>query len=325
MSSLTKLSMVVCAAACLLLAPGLRAQTPPPGVPEPQAPESRIPAPETPGAQAPGTQVPEIQAPEAQAPEIQAPPGQPPAVAPLASRLGVRVELEPQAIDLLKAMSHRLASARTMTFTAVATYESMARTGEPLAYTTISEVALKRPNMLRVITPGDGPPSEFYYNGRTITAFSPQANLVAVADAPATIDAMLKSVFEMAALYFPFTDVIVADPYGDIASALKIAFVVGQSRVVGDTRTDIIAVATDSLQAQIWIGTADKLPRMIRATFFDDPAHYRHTVMFSNWRLDGPIPAEHFASVQAARATRIPFRSPEAGPPQPATPEGARP
>ena len=62
---------------------------------------------------------------------------------------------------------------------------------------------------------------------------------------------MLKSVFEMAALYFPFTDVIVADPYGDIASALKIAFVVGQSRVVGDTRTDIIAVATDSLQAQI--------------------------------------------------------------------------
>ena len=155
MSSLTKLSMVVCAAACLLLAPGLRAQTPPPGVPEPQAPESRIPAPETPGAQAPGTQVPDIEAPEAQAPEIEAPPGQLPAVAPLASRLGVRVELEPQAIDLLKAMSHRLASARTMTFTAVATYESMARTGEPLAYTTISEVALKRPNMLRVITPGD--------------------------------------------------------------------------------------------------------------------------------------------------------------------------
>jgi hypothetical protein len=286
MPLLTKLRMAVCAAAGVLLAAGLHAQTPPPTSPPAVPPEATSPA---------------------------------------TADLGVRVELEPQAIDLLKAMSHRLATARTMTFTAVATYESLARTGAPLAYTTISEVALKRPDMLRVITPGDGPPSEFYYNGRTITAFAPQANLVAVAEAPPTIDAMLKAAFEKAALYFPFTDVIVADPYGDIADSLKIAFVVGQSRVVGDTKTEIIALATDTLQAQLWIGTTDKLPRMIRATFFDDPAHYRHTVAFSNWRLDGPIPAERFASAQAARAARIPFRSPEADLPKPATPEGAKP
>jgi hypothetical protein len=245
--------------------------------------------------------------------------------APAAPDLGLRVELEPRAIELLKAMSQRLAGARTMTFTAVATYESAARTGAPLAYTTLSEVALRRPNMLRVVTPGDGPPSEFIYDGRTIAAFSPQADLVAVADAPPTIDAMLKAAFQTADIYFPFTDVIVADPYGDIADGLKVAFVVGQSRVVGDTTTDIIVLATDVLQAQLWIGAVDHLPRLIRATFFGDPAQYRHSVAFSNWHLDGVIPADRFVSAHKAHTAHIPFQSPEASLPKPATPQGDKP
>src|SRR5882724_7579419 len=142
-------------------------------------------------------------------------------------------QLEPKAIDILKAMGNRLAAARTMTFTALATYESPARTGQPLAYTTLSEVTLERPDKLRVITPGDGPPSEFYYDGKTMMAYEPEANLVAVDDAPTTIDAMLKAAYDKAAIYFPFTDAIVADPYKDMSAGLKLAFVVGQSRVVG--------------------------------------------------------------------------------------------
>jgi hypothetical protein len=66
--------------------------------------------------------------------------------------------LEPKAIAILKAASDRLAAARTMTFTAIVTYESPARTLQPLAYTTLSKVTLQRPDKLRVITPGDGPP-----------------------------------------------------------------------------------------------------------------------------------------------------------------------
>ena len=39
--------------------------------------------------------------------------------------------LEPQAIDLLKATSSRLAAARSMSFTAVVSYESPSRLGPP--------------------------------------------------------------------------------------------------------------------------------------------------------------------------------------------------
>jgi hypothetical protein len=232
--------------------------------------------------------------------------------------------LEPKAIDLLKAMSARLASARTVTFTAISTYESPTHIGPPLAYTTISEVTLQRPDKLRVITPGDGPASEFYYDGKTMTAYIPAENLVAVAEAPPTIDGALKAAYDSAAIYFPFTDVIVADPYQDIADRLEQAFVIGQSRVVGGTTTDMVAIVSDRVFGQLWIGADDKLPRMLRAVYVDDPSRLRHQVEFSNWRLDGQIPADAFTSSRAASAPRIPFARPDPKPPMGAgaAPEG---
>jgi hypothetical protein len=76
----------------------------------------------------------------------------------------VAPKLEPKAIELLQAMSQRLAAAHAMTFTALSTEEGPTRLGPPLAYTTLSEVTLQRPDKLRVITVGDGPASEFYYD-----------------------------------------------------------------------------------------------------------------------------------------------------------------
>jgi len=223
--------------------------------------------------------------------------------------------LEPKAIDLLKAMSARLAAARSITFTAVSTYESPSRIGPPLVYTTLSEVTLQRPDKLRVLTPGDGPASEFYYDGKTMMAYAPAENLVAVAEAPPTIDGALKAAFDSAAIYFPFTDVIVADPYKDIADGLEIAFFIGQSKVVGGTTTDMVSFATHLVFAQIWIGADDKLPRMIRAVYANDPSKLRQQVEFSNWRLDGEIPADSFASSRANSASRIQFARPDPQPP----------
>jgi hypothetical protein len=228
--------------------------------------------------------------------------------------LDPQIELEPKALDILKAASDRLSAARTLAFTAVATYESPARTGAPLAYMTRFDVTLQRPDKLRVISPADGPPSEFYYDGRNMTAYAPDTRLLAVAEAPPTIEAMLKAAYDTAAIYFPFTDLIVSDPYKDMTDGLKIAFVVGQSRVVGDTLTDIIVLANQSVQIELWIGAADKLPRMAQAIFFDEPGTYRHTVSFSDWRLDASVPGDAFAARVPADAPRMPFSRPDAGP-----------
>ncbi|MCX5738083.1 MAG: DUF2092 domain-containing protein, partial [Proteobacteria bacterium] len=85
-----------------------------------------------------------------------------PAAAPAAA-----ASLEPKAVDLLKASSATLAAADSMSFTAVVSYESPSLLGPALVYTTKTDVLMQRPNKLRAITSGDGPASEFYYDGKT--------------------------------------------------------------------------------------------------------------------------------------------------------------
>src|SRR5512144_3207922 len=227
----------------------------------------------------------------------------------------VKPVLEPKAIDLLKAMSDRLAGAKSMSFTALSTYEHPSRIGPALAYTTLSEVLMERPNKLRVLTAGDGPASEFYYDGKTMMAYSPAENLVAVAEAPPTLDAMLKAAFDNAGIYFPFTDVIVADPYKDISEGLVHAFYIGQSKIVGGTTTDMVAYADNDVFVQLWIGAEDKLPRLMRAVYRADPQRLRHQVELSHWKLNPPAAAEAFTSSKASAAKRIEFSHPAAPPP----------
>jgi hypothetical protein len=224
----------------------------------------------------------------------------------------VQLGLEPKAIEILKAASARLAGAKSMAFTAVVSYESPSRLGPPLIYSTKSEVVLQRPDKLRVLTLGDGPASEFYFDGKTMMAFSPAENLVAVADAPSTIDAALQAAYDTAAIYFPFTDVIVADPWKDIADGLKIAFYIGQSNIVGGVTTDMVAYVTGDVFVQIWIGADDKLPRRVYAVYLNDRARLRHVLELSNWQLDAAVPADAFMSAKAAAAQRIAFARPDA-------------
>ena len=234
--------------------------------------------------------------------------------------------LEPKAIDILKAASSRLAAARTMKFTAVHFYESSSRHGHPLAFTTKSEVALQRPDKLRVIMSADGPASEFYYVGKKMMAYAPAENLVAIADAPGTLDAALEQAYNSAAIYFPFADWIVADPYKEMSDGMKLAYYIGQSKVVGGTTTDMVAYIDHGVFIQAWIGTEDKLPRLLHAVYLDDPERLRHTLILSDWQLDPAVSADTFTSAKAASANPMPFAHPHPETsPEPKSPEKAKP
>ena len=218
------------------------------------------------------------------------------------------LQLDPKALDILKATSDKLAGAHTLSFTAVELFEHLTRQGAPLGYTTKYEVTLQRPDKLRVLKLGDGPANSFYYDGKTMMGYAPAENLLAVADAPPTIDATLEKAYQLAGIYVPFDDVIVANPFGDLAPGLKHAYYVGQSHVVGGTTTDIVAYAGDGVFVQIWIGADDKLPRLMRAIFLDDPDRLRHELAFTDWKLDETVPADTFVLPSAAStAKHIPF------------------
>lgn len=231
-----------------------------------------------------------------------------------------KLVLEPRAMELLKATSEKLAAAKSMSFTAVVGYEYPSKLGPPIVYTSRYDVTMQRPDKLRIIMPGDGPASEFYYDGKSMMAYAPAENLVAIADAPPTIDAALKAAFDTAAIYYPFTDLLVADPYAALTEGAILAFYVGPSGIVGGTKTDMVVWANADVFLQIWIGADDKLPRRIRALYRTDPLELRHELELSNWQLNAPISADAFVSQKALAAKRIAFANPAA-----ASPPGVKP
>ena len=232
--------------------------------------------------------------------------------------------IEPKAVAILKATCAALSGAKTMSFDALNTYEKAARNGQPLYYATLNHVTLERPNMLRVITPGDGVPDEFYYDGKAMTAYVPSQDLVAVAAAPPTLEQMLDTAWEKAAIYFPFADVIVSHPCDVFEKdGLNSAFYVGRSKVVGGTVTDMVAVTGDNIQAELWIGAEDHLPRLIRVVYPHEPAHALYQTEYSHWRLGEKFDPATFASAKAAKGHKMNFAPPGADQPKPGQPAPA--
>jgi hypothetical protein len=226
---------------------------------------------------------------------------------------GFKLILEPRAMELLKATSDRLAAAKTLQFTAVAGYEYPSKLGPPILYSVRYDVVMQRPDRLRILMPGDGPASEFYYDGKQMIAFAPAENLAAFADAPPTVEAALIAAFKTAGIYFPFVDLLAADPYQALTDGAQLAFVVGPSAVVGGVKTDMVVWANPDVFLQIWIGSDDKLPRRIRAIFRNDPLGLRHQLDLFDWKLDAPVAQDFFVATKAQAAGRMPFNAP--GPP----------
>ncbi|HYN59776.1 MAG TPA: DUF2092 domain-containing protein [Rubrivivax sp.] len=236
--------------------------------------------------------------------------------------------VEQRALDIIKATSARLAAAKAMSFSAIVDIEYPSKLGPPLAYPVRYDVAMQRPDKLRVLQSGAGAANEFYYDGKMMMAYVPEANLVAVADAPPTIEAALKLASDRAAIYYPFMDLLLPDPYAAFTNKVLHAFYIGPSGAVGGVPTEAVAWATNDVFIQMWVGTEDKLPRRIRAMFAMDPLKLRHDMQLSNWQIDPTHAAETFASQKAQSAPRIPFAKPAAVAPPPgskAAPKPAKP
>jgi hypothetical protein len=221
------------------------------------------------------------------------------------------VELEPRALGILKGACDTLAAARSVSFKAVVTEESPSRLGPPLLYSSRYDVVMQRPDKLRILNPGDGPASDFYYDGKSMAAFASKENYIARADAPPTIDAALNQAFAKAQIYYPFMDLLDAEPYKNVMNGLRVAFYMGESESVGGVKTYMVAYANDQAFVQAWIGADDKLPRRLRAIYRKDSSMLRHEVEMRDWKLNAPAaPGTFTVPDSAKKALPISFDRP---------------
>lgn len=209
--------------------------------------------------------------------------------------------VEPRAMQLLDAMSRRLAEAKTLSFNARAVYDVPTADKTPIFLTTESSVSFRRPASLRVVTSGDGPASVFIADGTRMSRFDPAAGTLASKAAPQALDALVRAAGEHG-IDLPFADVLLDKPFGDLSKGVTAAFVVGQSRLVGGTRTNIVSVSDATGHMQIWIGADDNLPRQLIVSESRGGQTTRNMVTYSNWALNRPIGDGVFSAATYGKA-----------------------
>ena len=217
--------------------------------------------------------------------------------------------VDQKALASLKRMSDTLAAAKSFTYKSRAIFEIPAKTGQFVTLFSHAEVALKRPDKLRVSMTGEAPHFVFNYDGKTVSAFAPATKAFSISKAPSTIDAMLPALEERTGIRFATAPLLFGNPYPVLTCGITSAVVVGPSMVHG-TVCEHLAFRSPGLNWEIWIDKgARPLPRRLAVTFADRPNFPRTLVEFSNWNLHPWLSAGDFVFHEPAGGTEIPFLS----------------
>ena len=217
--------------------------------------------------------------------------------------------IERYALDRLKQMSDNLVSAKSFTYRSNSFIELQADTGQFLTFFVDANVALQRPNKLRVNVSGDVSSFQLYFDGAKVTAFDPQKNLYAVSGPLTTMNDMLDFVMNKAHMNFPAADFMYSNPYAEMTKNLTHAIVVGPSMVNG-VPCEHFAYMEPGINWEIWIGTGKKaLPLRLAMTYKQIPNFPRFLVEFSDWKLNSKLKSDTFAFKIPPNAKQIEFGS----------------
>ena len=99
--------------------------------------------------------------------------------------------IDPQAEKLLRRMSDYLAGRQQFTVKGESMLEAVLTSGQRLQYDSPATLSVSRPNKLHAHRKGDLANQEFFYDGKSLTLYSPRENVYATTAAPATLDEML--------------------------------------------------------------------------------------------------------------------------------------
>jgi len=217
--------------------------------------------------------------------------------------------LDQRALDTLKLMSDKLSQAKSIRFESRSMIPVKAPNGIWVSLFGTARVVKEGADKLFAETRGDFFPYDFYFDGKTVTAYSPTKNFYAEKPAPGTVDDVIEAAYREEGKSFPYADILVAEPYKILVEGVTRAVYVGQS-TIGGVKTDHLFFSNKGVDWQIWIGAEDHLPRLVYANYLDDISEPSYTVGFLNWKVNDPVPAKTFVFQNSSKAVKVEFRNP---------------
>src|SRR3990172_2697515 len=215
--------------------------------------------------------------------------------------------IEPKADQILRKMSDYLAKLKQFRVQTENTLEVVLISGQKLQFDNPVDVTIKRPNKLRADRKGDVFNQEFYYDGKTLTLFSPGQNYYATVQAPPTLDETLDFATEALDLYAPGGDLIYSNAYNILTEDVISGSYIGLS-VVSGVKCNHLAFSGNEVDWQIWIEDGDKpLPKKFVITTKWMTGAPQFTLLIKSWNLSPKLTESMFTFVPPKNAQKIDF------------------
>jgi hypothetical protein len=227
--------------------------------------------------------------------------GAPPTAAPAR-------DIEPRALELVKAASARLARTKTFTFRTRNAPGVLADSSPFASFFADAQFAVMQPDKVRAKVRGEAPPLDVFFDGKTLTVYQPTLNLYASSDDPGALEALIPFALQRAGVLFPLMDALAGDPQTTLIKRITRARYKG-SAAIGGKQCEHGAFAAPEVEWELWIEAKTSLPCRLTGRMLDTQGAPRFAVDFYDWKLNPPLSAASFAFVKPAGAGRFDLRT----------------
>jgi len=216
-------------------------------------------------------------------------------------------EIDPKAKKILEEMSDFLAEQKDLEIRFTDTYDRLNDKGQLITYSHERVLSIARPDHLRFDVKGDIDTQEFFYDGKTLTAYRPEDKVYAVVSVPPTIDTMLDEIRKQYRVEFPAADVARSDIAARLMKKADTIDYVGLHRVRG-IECHHLALEGEGAEAQLWIENS-KTPYIRKAMviYYDRPGEPRYTMTVDQVKPMKGFPDDFFTFTPPAGAEKIEF------------------
>jgi hypothetical protein len=212
------------------------------------------------------------------------------------------------ALAILERMSAHLASREAFRFHAEVEYDAVQPSGQRIEFGNSREVAVRRPDRLRVdVFDRDGTSEILSYDGTDVWIASPSRN--AYSRMPQA--GMLEQVLEQLASEYDtpaqLAELIDPDLYRHLRPAIESGSRVGLVRLDGRF-CEQLAFRTDKVDFQLFVERgATPLPRRLVIDYRNEPGKPQFRASLGDWDLAPELPDTHFHVSPPIGAQRVPF------------------
>jgi hypothetical protein len=213
--------------------------------------------------------------------------------------------IDPQARALMEKMSAYLASLPRFTVHTETTEQVVFPSGLVLDSDRAADVAVERPNRLKVHIVSAKRNVEVYYDGTTVALYSPDQKLYTTWPAPPTIEQLAARAQQQEGLALPAADFLFRNPYQRMMAKVERGSYIGKSLVWG-VMTDQLAFRQKGVDWQLWIQEGDK-PLPVRLAIKDRAARGNpwYTITMTDWNTEPQLAAAMFTFTPPEGAQRI--------------------